>query len=544
MSFSSIAVQQREKEAKALKSFLAFSLIGSLTLHIGVLASGIGNLFNKLPSEEEPIEFTIVEPATLETPEPPEETKKETPKEKPIENTSILSAKATTDSNNNTEVLPVPKLPQPLVKVEKQPIPQPTAVVQKLQPEAIKEQPKPVVQQPENTPNSRPNPTTATNTSPAPVPVQNNTQPSNENLRQVLSGVRDSRNSQESRVITSNSGENSSVATSTGTTTNTRIGNTSGNSTSTGTATSTRTGNTSGNSTSTGITNTTTNSTNTGTSQGRQRQNVATAPTPPKLQTSSGNGRAACRQCDSKYPEDARRRGVEGRVEVAVDTDSKGNVTNVRILKSSGNRKLDEEHINQARNWKLKPSQTGRQGVAIATEYALQGSRRYRNVKKRQRQREEQQQEQQRNQQATSNSASTPQQTSRRRRRFTSGTIVDVPPEVRTRKQNTSTSSSSSQTNSNQTTTSQPTTPIRRLRRQRVETPSATTNQTTPRPRQQQQQVAPNNTTPATQSTRRRRREVNKSSGSSSNQTQLRQSLRRFKQQSAPVVPPASGNSE
>jgi hypothetical protein len=294
MSFSSIAVQQREKEAKALKSLLAFSLIGSLTLHIGILASGIGNLFNKLPSEEEPIEFTIVEPATLETPKPPEETKKETAKDKPIEksidNTSVLSAKATTDSTNNTEILPVPKPPQPLVKVEKQPIPQPTPVEPvKEQPKPLATQPtvtteaqKPVVQQPENTPNSRPNPTIATTTSPAPAPVQNNTKPSNENLRQLLSGVRDSRNSQENRVLTSNNIENSSVATSTGTTTNTRTGNTSGNPTSTGTATSTRTGNTSG------------NPTNTGTgSQQSQRENVATAPTPPKLQTSSGNGRAA-----------------------------------------------------------------------------------------------------------------------------------------------------------------------------------------------------------------------------------------------------------
>ncbi len=549
MSFSSIAVQQREKEAKALKSFLAFSLIGSLMLHIGVLASGIGNLFKKLPLEEEPIEFTIVEPATLETPELPEETKKETPQEKPIDNTSVLSAKATTDFNNNTEVLPLAKPPQPSVKVDKQPLPQSAPVVQKLQPEPVKEQPKPVatqptvttepqkpvVQQPENTPNSRPNPTIATNTSPAPAPVQNNTKPSNDNLRQLLSGVRDSRNNQENRILTSNSGENSSVATTTGTATNTKTGNTTGNPTTTGTATNTRTGNTTGNST------TTANPTSTGTgSQRRQRQNVATAPTPPKLQTSSGNGRAACRKCDSKYPEDARRRGIEGRVEVAVDTDAQGNVTNVRIIKSSGNRKLDEAHLNQARNWKLKPSDSGRQGVAIATEYAIQGSRRYRNVKKRQRQREEQQE----NQQATSNSANTPQQTSRRRRRLTSGTIVDVPPEVRTRKQhNTSTPSSSNQTNSNQTTSNQTTTPTRRLRRQRVETPSQSTNQTTPKPKQQQQQAAPNNSTPATQSTRRRR-QLNTSSESSANQTQLRQSLRRFKQQSAPVVPPASGNNE
>ncbi|BDA73594.1 hypothetical protein RIVM261_038560 [Rivularia sp. IAM M-261] len=47
---------------------------------------------------------------------------------------------------------------------------------------------------------------------------------------------------------------------------------------------------------------------------------------------------------------------TEARVEVAIDTDSHGNVTNVRLVRSSGDPKLDEEYIRQARNWKLKPS--------------------------------------------------------------------------------------------------------------------------------------------------------------------------------------------
>lgn len=68
------------------------------------------------------------------------------------------------------------------------------------------------------------------------------------------------------------------------------------------------------------------------------------------------------------------RRGIEGRVEIAVDTDAQGNVTNVRLIRSSGNRNLDEETLRQARNWKLKPASDGRQGVLVDTEYAIAGS--------------------------------------------------------------------------------------------------------------------------------------------------------------------------
>ncbi|MBN3898456.1 MAG: energy transducer TonB, partial [Nostoc sp. NOS(2021)] len=149
------------------------------------------------------------------------------------------------------------------------------------------------------------------------------------------------------------------------------------------------------------------------------RPTVATAPTvptPPKINSSGdGNGRAACRECNAKYPDAARRGGVEGRVEVAVDTDSQGNVTNVRIARSSGNRDLDEETARQARDWKLKPAEGGRQGVSIATEFAIKGSRRSRQVQERQAQREAEE----RTQQAAAAANSTPENPRRRRRELT-----------------------------------------------------------------------------------------------------------------------------
>lgn len=74
MGCSSIAAQQREKAAESLKSFLAFSLIGSIGLHIGVLGFGIGNLLDRVPElEDEPMELTLVESPSLEIRKPVEE---------------------------------------------------------------------------------------------------------------------------------------------------------------------------------------------------------------------------------------------------------------------------------------------------------------------------------------------------------------------------------------------------------------------------------------------------------------------------------------
>ncbi|HEY9799519.1 MAG TPA: energy transducer TonB [Leptolyngbyaceae cyanobacterium] len=97
------------------------------------------------------------------------------------------------------------------------------------------------------------------------------------------------------------------------------------------------------------------------------------------ISNNSNNNRASCTQggCNTNYPQAARQRRIEGRVQVAVDTDEKGNVTNVRLLRSSGNQILDEATLRQARGWKLKPSPTGRQGVSIATEYSVRGSCRF-----------------------------------------------------------------------------------------------------------------------------------------------------------------------
>lgn len=62
------------------------------------------------------------------------------------------------------------------------------------------------------------------------------------------------------------------------------------------------------------------------------------------------NSRAS--QAIANSPRDQR---IQGRVEVAVDTDERGNVTNARIVRSSGNSELDEITLREARSWKLRP---------------------------------------------------------------------------------------------------------------------------------------------------------------------------------------------
>jgi TonB family protein len=85
-----------------------------------------------------------------------------------------------------------------------------------------------------------------------------------------------------------------------------------------------------------------------------------------------GDGRAACRRCDRSYPSWARNKGIEGNITVSVDADAQGNVTNVNLVSGSGNSRLDDYHVEMARKWKLKPSSNGRTGVTIITRYELQ----------------------------------------------------------------------------------------------------------------------------------------------------------------------------
>jgi TonB family protein len=457
MSFSSIAIEQREKEIKALKTFLVYSTVASLVLHVAVLASGIGNFLTRAPElENEPIEMTFVEPEVKET--PIKEEKKPSPEDNKLGAGEILTSSGSGSSGSGSSgsgssgsgsspqiqaQLPVSvqTLPQAPVRVpkpiEKPILPQAFTPVQKqvereqrdvTPPQPLYEDPV-VSKEPQKLVNNIPKETTSiqkpvertqpqesqsstkvatNNTS---VQSSTSTQESSENLRNTLGNIRDSRATQpgsgNGSSDSTGGGGNSTIAsgsitsngTGYGTGSGTGNGTGSGNGSGSGTGTGYGTGSGNGNGVGFGTGNG--SGTGNGNGTGNGRGEIAVAPTQvekPEGKGGSGgsaDGRAACKDCKVKYSEAARRRNAEGRVVVAVDTDKDGNVTNMRLVSSSGDRELDEEHLRQARQWKLKPAEQGRQGVNIATEYSIKGSRRNREVQERQQQRAERERQRQ-----------------------------------------------------------------------------------------------------------------------------------------------------
>jgi TonB family protein len=469
MSFSGTAVEQREQELKTIKTFLVYSLLGSLALHISLLVSGLGNLLLKVPEiAEEPLEVTILD--TPLKPEPIQEV--EPPQPDVVEKPQIV---------NNAESQPTAGLT--INRSEPKPEPQqskvvPTQPVQKIEPlKPLPSIPKDNVPEKNLAPQSQPQNILSQPSSSDSTTVDAAIQPS-ANLSKLLAGIRDQRGSQTATQPSEGTGQGNGAVGS----------NSSG------------AGGSSGG-----------NGNNTGNDSGRDTT-VATAPTTPKLRTNSGNGdgRAACRECNNNYPDWARRRGVEGRVEVAVDTDANGNVTNVRLLRSSGNDRLDAEHLERARKWKLKQSSNGRQGVTIGTEYAIAGSQRHRQLQERKRQRETEA----RNSESTNTASNSSTTTPKRRRRLVASTSQNV-------------ASSSS------------TTPTRRIRRRR----DLATSTESPR----RQQVVNNSSSSEPTRKRRRRRLMNQTPSVNSTSNTSSQPTRRRRRLEQPVsseqsAPPSSSS--
>ncbi|KAF3883898.1 MULTISPECIES: energy transducer TonB [Nostocales] len=78
-----------------------------------------------------------------------------------------------------------------------------------------------------------------------------------------------------------------------------------------------------------------------------------------------------CTFCNFKYPEIARQQGMKGTVEMSVEADDVGNVTNVRLIRSSGYKELDASAIEQVRKLKLAPQAGGRQDMRVKINYEL-----------------------------------------------------------------------------------------------------------------------------------------------------------------------------
>ncbi|HLP88078.1 MAG TPA: energy transducer TonB [Nostocaceae cyanobacterium] len=486
MSLSNIALEQRQKETKTLTTFLVYNLVGSIVLHIGLLASGIGNIFATVPKiEEEPIELTFVE-----TPEEEQE-KLQEPDE--VNNSRVLTSSANNSGSRNAESTSIqtasiaqPKPEPQVIQKQSNPTPVSRTKIAPIKPLQTLTQ---LVKTPANNiatniiqPQSKPQISSQTNSVPKTSNVVNATTqpstPSGVNIGNLVARLRNP--------ISNSTGGSASTGTSSG-------GDNSGSSNSVGSGNSNT-----GNSGSTGNNSTNNNST------------VAVAPTKPNTDSNLGNrgngdGRAYCVECNNQYPDWARRRKVEGRVEVAVNTDAQGNVTGVRLLRSSGNAKLDAEHLERARNWKLKPSESGRSGVAIGTEYTIEGSRRDRQVQERIRQRQAQ---------ANNSPANSTAETPRRKKEY-SVAATRLPrernPEPRTTRRPRTIAAVSS--NPRRSSTEQPT--VTRTRRRRIEpgfnSASVSPRVTTRRKRSGFNRTASvnnssNSATPSSTSSRRRRR--------------------------------------
>ncbi|BAZ85642.1 energy transducer TonB [Dolichospermum compactum] len=435
MSLSSITIEQREKETEALKTFLVFSFIGSLALHIGLLALAINKFFFKVPEvTNKPIEVTILETLPQKIIQPPVEMKS-LPKINSgggNEGGKIsIPTKTTIISKIKSSVAPVSKQPQAKNTdnfISKQ-SPMLTSPKTAITPNSIKNNfiantiPEPVIattpteikpiQKLDENSNTLASIQPQAETKPTEIPFKSETQP-NISSHNIPSNSTTSTDVSQNRTILNNLGDHRwrNIL---GKDSGNGIGNSSGNGI--------------GNSFGNGVENT----------ARPENTPVATAPKPP-IENSSKLNRADCLQCQIKYPERARRRGAEGNPEVAIDTDNNGNVTRVRLIRSSGDSELDEAAQKAAQEWKLTPTEAGREGVRASVNFAIKGSNRHRKLQERQIEKRREAIKKIIEQEASS---STPIESPPRNRRKTNPIITDVPSENTTRRQQESAPSKS-----------------------------------------------------------------------------------------------------
>ena len=384
MEFSSVTIEQREKEAEALKTFLFFSLIGSLVLHIGILALAINKFFLKFPEvREEPIEVTILETIPQEVNQLPVEIKSlaktnsgggggnkgggiSTPTETALNmikssvapitkqaqlkiTTNLISKQSQTLTNREPAKILTPVQTNPIENTTPEPATTPPPV-----------ETKPIQKLDENA-NTLASTQPQVQTKPTKItPLKSETQP-NASSNNIPSNSTASTQLPQNKNILGNLGDRSRNSLGTGS--GTGVGNGIGNSTGSGTGNGV--GNESGN------------------KPKPENTPIATAPKPP-IENSSKLNRADCIQCQIKYPDRARQRGIEGNAEVTIDTDSQGNVTRVRLVRSSGDSELDQAAQQAAQEWKLTPTAEGREGVRASVNFAIKGSQRHRKLQERQ----------------------------------------------------------------------------------------------------------------------------------------------------------------
>ena len=70
-------------------------------------------------------------------------------------------------------------------------------------------------------------------------------------------------------------------------------------------------------------------------------------------------------QVKPRYPDSARRRGVEGTVVIRAYITEQGRVEQVRVEQSAGHAYLDEAAVDAVGRWRFEPARRGRQAIAM-----------------------------------------------------------------------------------------------------------------------------------------------------------------------------------
>lgn len=396
MGLSGFIIEQREKEAEALKTFLFYSLIVSVALHIGVLALSIHKFFHRVREiREEPIELTILEPIPQKFVQPATEIKS------PVK----INSGSSGGGNNSEEIsIPIEKgsslinsFVPPLAKhyqpkITNHFITKPSQTVTNFEPKIIAKLPKsnpikntnfqsetiekpvkidpientnfqpetilklpkinPIQKLDENS-NNFPSTEPQADTKPTDIPPLNSENPTN------ISPYNIPIPSTNPNVFTQLPQNGNGLGTGTGT----------------GTGTGNGTGSGAGNGTGNGAGN------------GAEAEiNPISTPLKPAIENSSKlNRKAECIFCQIKYPDRARKRGAEGTALIAIDTNDNGIVTQVRLIRSSGDSELDEAAEKYAQDWKLTPKEGGREAVTTEINFIIKGSQLYRKRQERQR---------------------------------------------------------------------------------------------------------------------------------------------------------------
>jgi TonB family protein len=74
-------------------------------------------------------------------------------------------------------------------------------------------------------------------------------------------------------------------------------------------------------------------------------------------------------QVKPRYPESARRRGIEGTVLLKMRITAQGRVEDVQVVRSAGYPELDESAIEAVRRWRFEPAR--RNGAPVAEDAVL-----------------------------------------------------------------------------------------------------------------------------------------------------------------------------